>query len=431
MTMTNPTDFDSIVELLERLSIMPKEMPGIEKIKKAFSDTNWFSKIDPKKVIVVAGTNGKGSTCAILESLLLAAKKNVGFYSSPHLIDTTERIRVNAKQVSKGQFTELYLQNKDLIEKFELTHFEALTLMAADYFFSETWNNKLDFAIFEVGLGGTFDATNAIPHAVSVITSLSLDHTAILGRDLLSIAKNKLGIVQAKNLVVHHQFQEELLSLVNEVKSKTESTWHQSLTIKLKKIKSSELVKPPEYFLQTPWGEAKINLFGERAAENAATALTVFEKLGFNPALALFALNQINWKGRMQRVSWPLLKSALYLSGDHNPAGAESLIKLLKDFKWKKIHLIIGIGKDKEATEMLNIFSKLENSELYLTETPFKGLAIDQYPENFKKLAKSLERDVHVLLDKIAATAGADDLVLVTGSLYLVGEVLRKIAAQK
>lgn len=422
--------YQQVVERLESLNIMPKEMPGIEKIRLALNSTAWFLKIDPKKVIVVAGTNGKGSTCAILESLLISAKKNVGFYSSPHLVETTERIRFNQKQITKVKFIQLYQQNEELINKFQLTHFEALTLMAADYFFSAEWNNQLDYAIFEVGLGGTFDATNAIPHNTSVITALSFDHTQILGSDLETIAKNKFGIIQNNNVVVHHPLPAELQKLKKMTQEKTQSTWFDGIPVTLIN-KRDEQTQTPEYNLQSQWGLTKINLLGSRAAENASTALRVFEKIGFKPEQHLTALNQVDWPGRMQKIIWPGFTSRIYLSGDHNPHGVKSLLQILNDFRWDKIHVIVGIGKDKDAAEMLNLFSELKNMQLYLTQTPFKGLTIEEYPHEYKVKAIARNDDVSQLLDLLAGNAGEKDLVLVTGSLYLVGQVLKKISAHK
>ncbi len=425
------SEFDLLISQLEKLSVMPKEMPGIDKIRRALADTDWFQKIDAKKVIVIAGTNGKGSTCAILEALLTAAGQSVAFYSSPHLIDTTERIRVNRRQITKEHFMQLHQKNSERIAKFELTHFEALTLMAADYFFSESWGHQLDFAIFEVGLGGAFDATNAIPHATSVVTSLSLDHTAILGSNLQAIAKNKFGIVQKGNVVVHHPLPLEVRPLQKEIQLQTESIWYNSVAVLVETVPSHLMGAAPGYFLQTPWGRAEINLLGQRAGENAATALTVFETLGFSPKPYLHALNQIEWQGRMQRVRWPGLPAALYVSGDHNPDGVNSLLRLLTDFQWEKIHVIAGIGKDKDSSEMLEQLTSLKNCNLYLTETPFKGLALAEYPEKFKNLAKLLNADSASILNQLVQTVSEKDLVLVTGSLYLVGDVLKKIATNK
>lgn len=414
--------FEQVVSYLESLSIMPKSMPGIVKLQAALAETSWFSKIDPTKVIVVAGTNGKGSTCAILQALLVDAGKRVGFYSSPHLIDTTERIRVQEKQISKNEFVQLFENNISLIKKYELTHFEALTLMASDYFFSKC---ELDYAIFEVGLGGTYDATNAIPHSTSVITALSLDHTNILGSTLLEIAANKFGIIGDRNTVVHHPLPSELFDLKNQVEDKTISKWIQSLPIKFEVDKSGAI---PKYTLDTKWGRAPISLLGKRAAENAALALTVLASIGIDPTDHLHALANLKWPGRMQQVQWPQIICPVFLSGDHNVQGVQSLIEIIKDFKFQKLHLIVGIGKDKDVAPMLDQLLHLRNVILYLTETPFKGLATEAYPIEASSKAIFKSPEVLNCLNYVATKATPDDLVVVTGSLYLVGKVLSLIS---
>lgn len=413
------TSYRECVQFLEGLSIMPKEMPGIKKLQQAFEKTAWFSFIDPKKVIVVAGTNGKGTTCAVLESLLVAANKNVGFYSSPHLIETTERIRCQQQNITEENFLKLFKKNRDLIHSYGLTHFEALTLMCADYFFSPDWGNNLDYAIFEVGLGGLFDATNAIPHAYSAITALSLDHTNILGPDLLSIAKNKFGIVQKNNVVIHHELPPDLEKLKLQVIKETNSSWKQAENY------SFTVEGESQYILNSKWGSAELNLAGARAAQNAATALTVFEALGFNPQRYLPALQKVHWWGRMQSVKWPGMKAKVYLSGDHNEQGIQSLIDIVKHFTFENLHCVVGIGKDKDCTTMLNDLLKVKNLRLYLTETPFKGLPVDEYPEKFKQSSVRRNANVIELINQIAVSATEKDLIIITGSLYLVGAVLK------
>lgn len=414
------TSYSEIIQYLESLSVMPKSMPGLDKIKKALAQTKWFSKIDPKKVIVVAGTNGKGSTCAYLEQLILAAKQKVGFYSSPHLIETTERIRINGKKISQENFINSFNRNLNLIQKHELTHFESLTLMAGEIFFAE---NNLDYVIFEVGLGGTYDATNAFPHNTSVITSLSLDHTNILGKTLYEIARNKFGIVQDHNKVIHAPFADELLKLEDEIQKKTKSTWISSPKYQLK-IQKTEFA--PKYILESKWGVAELSLLGDRSAQNANLALTTFSELGYQSEHYLNTLSQVNWPGRMQKISWPEIQSPVYLSGDHNPEGVKSLIQILQDFRYHNLHLVVGIGADKDASEMLSELTQLPRAKLYLTETPFKGLPLANYPDKFLQFATEKNQNVFHLLDQIAMQAASQDLVIVTGSLYLVGKVLAK-----
>lgn len=416
-------DYNQVVSYLESLQMMPKTMPGLDKIKKALDLTDWYQKIDANKVIVVAGTNGKGTTCAALEALLKEADQRVGFYSSPHLVSTTERLRLNGVSISEQDFTDVFNDCLVLIKDCELSHFEALTLMAGHYFFSAKWNLNLDFIIFEVGLGGSFDATNAFPHKYSVITKLGLDHVQILGNNLVDVAKNKFGIIAKKNIVVHQALQEALFELKKEVQKKTNSNWIESEPYELN-VKTQKLGQTPKYFIKYRNFEFEINILGRRAAENIMTALTLFQILGFYSEEYYKALNNIQWSGRMQRLEWPGLKCPLYLSGDHNEQGVQSLIEILNDFKWQNLYLVVGIGVDKDAIMMLKRLCELKNVKLCLTETPFKGRKLSEYPEVYLQKAFVCESNCIKLLNQIVGQAESEDLVLVTGSLYLVGLVL-------
>lgn len=415
--------FSEVVQFLESLQIMPKTMPGLQKIKKALEQTDWYSQIDPNKVVVVAGTNGKGSSCAALEALLLQAGQSTGFYSSPHLVSTTERIRINQIAISESEFVNLFEECAALIEKCELSHFEALTLMAGHYFFSGRFLSAApDFVIFEVGLGGEFDATNAFPHKYNMITKLGLDHTNILGNSLDQIAKAKFGIVGKKSIVVYSRLSAEALARMHEVRKLTNSNWVEveSPVLRIEKSDSE-----PKYFLNVRDREMQINLLGLRAAENIMNAVTMFEVLGFDLYGNEAALMKIKWPGRMQKVNWPAIKCSLYLSGDHNEQGVESLKQILSDFRWKNLHLLVGIGADKASEVMLKKLCELDSIKLYLTETPFKGLAVTDYPTEFLQMAVQKNREIKPLLESVAMTALEEDLCVVTGSLYLVGEVLK------
>ena len=414
-------DYNHVVSFLENLQIMPKTMPGLDKIKQALNLTDWYQKINPEKVIVVAGTNGKGTTCAALEALLIEADQKVGFYSSPHLISTTERIRLNGKQISKEEFVVLFNECFPIIKDCHLSHFEALTFMAGHYFFGMNPSLNLDFVIFEVGLGGTYDATNAFPHKYSIITKLGLDHVNILGNSLVDIAKNKFGIIAKKNIVVHQPLSEELYDLKKEFQKNMNSNWVESEPFELQ---VEEQAITPQYFIKYNNTKFKINIPGKRAAENIMTALTMFQILGFYSENYYSALNKIQWSGRMQYIQWPSLECPLYVSGDHNEQGIQSLIEILNDFKWQNLYLVVGIGVDKDAELMLQSLCKLKNLKLFLTETPFKGLKLNEYPDIYSKLAVRCDSNCIDLLNQISKLADSQDLVLVTGSLYLVGSVL-------
>lgn len=408
-------DYQSAVKALEALNIMPKTMPGLEKLKQALQHKTWFYQLSPEKIITVAGTNGKGTTCAALQTLLLSAGKKVGLYTSPHLISTTERIRVNGVPISENEFVRLYLQNRDLIRQYDLTHFESLTLMAAEYFFGQ---NDLDYVIFEVGLGGTYDATNVFPNRYSMITALAMDHQNILGHTIAEIAKNKFGIIKPNSKVVHHVLPAEVIALFSEVLSVTNSQAIAAVPGTIHAEKDFE----PHWFLQTPWGKTMVNIPGNRACENIMAALTMFQELGFEPQDHLHSLEKIPWQGRMQKIKWPHIDAPVYLSGDHNIQGVQSLMQLLQSYEWNKLHLIVGIGQDKAADEMLRMLFSLPRAEFYLTKTPFKGRELLEYPEEYRTQFKAENDDVIELLNSLSVNK--NDMVLVTGSLYLVGQVL-------
>ncbi len=403
---------------------MPKSMPGLDKIKRALVKTDWYSKIDPKKVVIVAGTNGKGTTSAALESLLLHAGQRVGFYSSPHLVSTTERIRLNGIDIAEADFLNVFHRCEALIKECELSHFEALTLMAGEYFFGALNTAPLDFAILEVGLGGTYDATNAFPHKYVVVTKLGLDHVSILGSTIQDIAVNKFGVVTNKSIVVHHVLPVEVAELKARVQKQTNSNWVET--------EKAELIiddqgSRPRYFLKHADLAMKfeINIPGARAAENVMTAATMFQILGFDLSHHVEALKQIQWAGRMQEVKIPAINCPVYLSGDHNLQGIQSLIEILKNYRFKRLHLVVGIGVDKQADEMFQLLSQLPQVAFYLTRTPFKGRALNEYPEWVRQKAEGQSENVSEILNAVAQNANAEDLCVVTGSLYLVGEVLK------
>jgi dihydrofolate synthase/folylpolyglutamate synthase len=395
--------YNQVIQYLESLTIMPKTMPGLEKIRSAVTSKSWFSQLDPQKIITIAGTNGKGTTAASLEALLLSAGKKVGLYTSPHLVSTTERIRVNGVDISEAAFTQLFLDNQASIEKDELSHFESLTLMAADYFFTQ----NLDYVIFEVGLGGLFDATNIFPNHYAVITKIGLDHENILGNNLIDIAKNKFGIVKPNSIVIHHNLDPQLQPLMIETQRNTSSTWVSG----------------------DPQGKVfATNLIGPRAQENISTAVAVFERIGFHFEQHKAAVEKINWPGRMQSIKWPGISCPVFLSGDHNPQGIESLIEIMKAYSYENLHLIVGIGVDKSGHEMLARLLQLPRVKIYLTETPFKGRKIEDYPAFAKQVATMSDRDGVALLNRIKPQQ--KDMVVVTGSLYLIGKFLSQIKSE-
>jgi len=250
------------VHWLESRNIMPQIRPGTEHTREALKEAGLLEHVQPQKVIHVAGTNGKGTTAKTLEHLLLSQNKTVGLYTSPHLVDTTERIRVNGQQIHQEQFVKLCEQYKPLIEKWNLSHFESLTLFSADLFFKTA---PVDFAIYEIGLGGTWDATNVIPHATSIIVTLGFDHQHILGNTLSEIADNKFGIIQNNNRVFHIPYDS---NISQQLQKKIQETHSTVTCIQPPEVVVQHTTSLPTYNIQHEQVLYPLSLPGLRAAHN-------------------------------------------------------------------------------------------------------------------------------------------------------------------
>ena len=422
------------VNSLESRTIMPHRPPSLESTQAGlerigYFETEFFKAEKPTsgKVILVAGTNGKGSVCSTLHTLLTAAGERVGLYTSPHLVETTERIRLGACDISETHFSKTHDFVAQVTEDLDLSHFEMLTLMAVHFFTSGKFVNPVQRMILEVGLGGTWDSTNAVPHDLCVITRLGFDHQNLLGSSLKEIASNKFGIVCTGATVFHLPFQDELKSLTQEAKEETRSSWNK-IEVFEKKVFMSDTGEP-NYKIQTKWGDAMIKLPGERGIENTSLALSVFAHLGYDPTQFLKSLALVKWPGRMEMLEGYAGPGTIFLSGDHNPQGIESLISLLKDYPKKHIRFLVGVGEEKELDGILAPLFAIENSTVYLTETPFKGRKIEAYGV-WKTHAACCEEDPSKALSIMMSEMKEGDMGVVTGSLYLVGKI-KKLYSKK
>ena len=417
-------NYQEIVQKIESLGVMPEGPPSLEPMQKGMQRLLSHLSLRPERTVVVAGTNGKGSVCASLEALLIDAGQTVGLYTSPHLEETTERIRVNGVDISRENFSETYRQVSERTKGLKLSHFETLTLMAVWFFYFG--GKPLDWMIFEVGLGGTWDATNAIPHYWNIITTLGLDHQNILGKSLYEIAENKFGIIGNKTEVVHSPFPDELQDLAEKTRQGTSSRWTKSMEFSTRVEKSEG---GPVFILNISEGEIPLSLSGNRAAQNAATALTLFRELGFSPQKHLQALRRVRWPGRMERISEKKYGVAcpVYLSGDHNPSGVASLLELLSFYEWERLYILVGVGKDKDADGVLKPLFDLKNTSIVLTETPFRGKSIHEYGPWSGKALRVEQNET--AFQFIAELAQPRDMILVTVSLYLVGLMRSRLHA--
>lgn len=423
-----------IDDLLSR-TVMPLNAPSLQPTVNGLVQMgvdSWPAwnrlKSEPERCTVVAGTNGKGSVCASLEALLLDAGRRVGMYTSPHLVEHTERIRINGIDSSEDLFVKSFDFVKSKVDP-TLSHFEMLTLMAVWIFFSGHEIEPMDRVILEVGLGGTWDSTNAVPHGISILTALSLDHQNILGNSLLEIARNKLGIVNAGTKVFHQQFPIEINEEIAEKKRHLGGEWTEVLPPILNVTAGSGaccegINARPRFSIRYGDLEIPVSLAGKRGAINAATAIAAFEAMGNSIHDHWKSLSKVRWPGRMELVHWK--GKSIFLSGDHNVQGVQSLLDILPYYRRKQLHVLAGIGRDKKFDEMLLLLKEIPNSKLYLTETPFKGVAICDYGVWTQKAAGIWASPIKAL-DSVCSNANEEDMILVTGSLYLVGEIKKDI----
>lgn len=411
--MNKTWTYREAVTWLETRNPMPLLRPGIEKTRAALREAGLLERVEPQKVIHVAGTNGKGTTAKTLEQLLLSAGQSVGLYTSPHLVETTERLRINGQDLSQDEFAQLTNRYHDLIEKHDLSHFEALTLFAADLFFK---SHQPTWAIFEIGLGGTWDATNVIPHHTSVITPLGMDHMHILGNTLEEIASNKFGIIQKGNLVFRAGFDESIEPLFSQVMGHQGAHDHRVEPARFEIEKGSPL---PRYILKTPWGDTALSLPGSRAANNMLLALNVFAGLGFDPKQHLATLSKILWPARMTPLKG-LAPCPVYLSGDHNVQGIKSVIEILKDCDYENLYVILGVSKNRILKDFITPLEELRQCEVILTKPQFQGVEPETSTHPF--FASPL-----AALEWTKSKAQPRDLIVITGSLYLCGDFLKQL----
>ncbi len=360
------------------------------------------------RFIHVTGTNGKGSTCAMLESIYRAAGRRVGLFTSPHLVSFRERIQVNRQLVSENEIVRLVAEIQPLLKTFPAdnhpTMFEVVTVMALKYFAEQ----KCDLVIWETGLGGRLDATNIVTPLASVITNIAFDHTEWLGDTLEKIAAEKAGIIKPGIPVVTATDEPSALAVIE----------------KKAREKNAPLtrIQKPEARRQKPVG-----LLGEHQKQNATLALATVEilqsQIPVSQKQIKAGLQNVNWPGRLQLVERG--GQRILLDGAHNVAGAETLRAALeKDFAGVRPVFIFGALADKKWPEICRILAPLAAKVFVVPVASSRTAAADELAESFHaanpKLAALAKPDL------IAALIACknEPFVVVTGSLYLIGEGL-------
>jgi len=350
------------------------------------------------KCIHVAGTNGKGSVCAMISSILQEAGYKVGMYTSPHLKRFNERIRINNKLITDKDIVKYYLRVKKHVT--DQTFFEMTTAMAFLYFKEK----NVDFAVLETGLGGRLDTTNVITPLISIITNIGLEHTEYLGNTIEKIAQEKAGIIKENIPVVTAAEGIALATIKNASNNKNSKL----IIINNKIIKNYKNIK--------------LNLKGVFQIENAAIAAKTIEILKNNSKIIINKKNIINglknakWPGRFQFIAKNIL-----VDSAHNPSGFKTLIKELKNLNYDKLILVTGFSDDKDIK---NISKIIKADKVIITKSGnFKAAEPKTIKRHFNKNSIIIKNPKNAL-NYAKKIASKKDLILITGSIFLVGELL-------
>jgi len=388
-------------------------------------------------IIHIGGTNGKGSTCSLISSILQSAGFKVGLYTSPHLVDFTERMKINYRSINQKKVATLLERIKPLVEKVahtpyytHPTFFEVITAMAFIYFFEE----KVDFLVLEVGLGGRLDATNVCEPLISVITHLDYDHMDKLGNSLEEIAREKGGIIKSGGIVITSNQFEKADQEINKIARQRNSIIYKvGREIKYEIIKSD--LKGIIFNLHGIYNNY-INLhtplLGRHQAENAATAITAVEALKIKGICISEkeirdGLEKVKWPGRLEIIQ---KKPMLVLDGAHNPNGIEIVKQALEEiFCYHRLILVLGIFADKDYKKMIKIIAPLAD---LIIATKAKNPRATPPQIIAKEAAQYIDRNKIMVTKNIPqainyaiSNSHKDDLICITGSLYTIGEAKR------
>lgn len=420
-----------VVRFLEEIQVPGKTL-GLHRMKSLMNKLG--NPQDKLKVVHVAGTNGKGSVCAMLNSVLIEAGYKVGLFTSPHLIEYNERIKIQSSPISDDQFIELGIKIKEnckemVGKKEEMpTFFEYITAMAFLYFA----NQNVDIAIIETGIGGTYDATNVIKHPlVSVITSIGIDHTALLGDTIQKISREKGGIIKEN---CHTVLYDSGKSVYNTIKGIAESKNNQLFSCKDILVTSQDYqthgttftVSHPDVIYE----KINLQLLGPYQIGNAGTTLMTVESLKSQGYLvskeAVYkGLKNAKWPGRMEIIQKDPM---IIIDGAHNTESAKAFVAGLKTItKDTKVVMLISILQDKDYKSILDILKPFAHTIVVTQSASQRALPAEILYDSISGLEGYpkviLEADLKVAYKRGLQLAGKDQVLCCLGSLYLVSEI--------
>jgi dihydrofolate synthase / folylpolyglutamate synthase len=412
---------------------------GLERVQQALAQLGHPERKFP--ALHVAGTNGKGSTCAIAASCLMQ-KYRTGLYTSPHLIRPNERIQLDGVEIDDDTFGRRIAEVVEILgTDHELTYFEFGTVVAFWHFAQE----RVDIAVLEVGLGGRLDATTACVPLVTTITAIDFDHMEYLGNTLAAISGEKAGIIKPGVPVISSAQEAEALAVIERVASglsePVEDGPNGALSAGPRRARTDRIfverrdfrVEGSTYFgVKRRIDGLQLPLKGPHQKQNLAVALASLEALTAFPLTddeLREGVRTTRWSGRLESFAGP---PEVVLDGAHNPAGVRTLLAALdSDFAGRPVHLVFGVFADKDSEPMMRaLFPRVD--ALYLAPV---GSPRSKDPATYEALARELCARVTTHVDARAALAAAkanaprDAVVLVAGSLFLVGQLRQVLLA--
>ena len=360
------------------------------------------------KSIHVGGTNGKGSCSHMLSSILQEAGYKVGLYTSPHLVDFRERVRINGEMISKDSVSEFMHHNFDFFESNNVSFFEMTVGLAFNYFSF----NKVDIAIIEVGMGGRLDSTNIITPILSLITNISIDHTKFLGSNISDIAIEKAGIIKEKTPIVIGETQDEI----------------KSIFIDIANTKGSEIVFADDFIYDNYY----CDLQGIYQKKNIKTVLKASEILQQND----YKINDIHISNGLNMVSintglkgrWDIIQNNPMIICDtaHNMAALKEVISQLIRLEYSKLYFIVGFSDDKDLDKISKIFP--ENSEYYFVKPKVnRGKDSQEVKQIFQSNNRIgiTQNSVNEAINQIKNTSSKDDVIFIGGSTFVISEIFQ------
>jgi len=398
----------------------------------------------------IAVTTGKGSTAATLASILYASGLKTALYTSPHLMRINERIRINGQAIADDEFAGLHAQVDDLAERLVAhtdlpghpSFFEMMTAIAFSYFARE----EVDIAVLEVGMGGRLDATNVVEPLVCVITDISLDHQKFLGNTVAEIAREKVGIIRSGSVVVTLPQQPAANDVIGNTILDLDAVGVSAVPYvppvspasPESRVPSREQTQAPRYRYPLQVMDKQIlvesPLVGRHQLRNVALAIAAAEQLsnkglvGITPQSIERGIRDTYWPGRFQVLPRNPERPEIVLDVAHNPAGAWALRSALSErYGDRPLIFVFGAMRDKAISEMTEILFPLAEQVIATTPANPRAASPEEIRQAASRTGTAVETvaEVRAALERACAAAGPDGVMVVTGSIYLVGEAMQ------